>query len=775
MKKSAVHDKADPQITGQAIRIKGQVQGVGFRPTVWRLAHEYGLSGQVLNDGEGVLIHAWGNSEKLDAFLLRLRKEAPSLARIDSMDRTAIKGQVPPDDFNIIDSLNIPARTGVLADITTCPACLGETFDPGNRRYRYPFTNCIHCGPRFSIIKNIPYDRQRTTMTDFVMCSDCAKEYRDPENRRFHAQPNACPKCGPRVELLDARGMRVAVEDPIAEAATFLRQGLIVAVKGLGGYQLACSGIDEDAVARLRNRKHRWDKPFALMAQDIQQVRQLCQVSLEEETLLGSVMNPIVLLRKKEPSPVAESVVPGQKTLGVMLPGTPLHHLLMQEVGEVLVMTSGNVSDEPIAYRDEDALDRLGGIADYFLVHNRPIHMRTDDSVCRVFKGHTQVIRRARGYAPSPIKMREPFTRQVLACGGHLKNTFCLVRGNSATISHHIGDLGNYESLTSFKEGIEHFKNLFEIKPEVVAFDLHPDYLSTQYARQLEGVEKIAVQHHHAHIAAGMAEHGLENDTVIGVAFDGSGYGTDGAIWGGEFLLADTRDFVRAAHLEYTPLPGGSAAIREPWRSAASCLHHVYGDGMEVLDIDFIERLDKGRWKILKQMINKNQNCPLSSSMGRLFDAVASLLGIRDAVNYEGQAAVELEQLADENCRYDYCWEDVTGDSPMIVGVQSLIKSVVDDILQGTTAETISARFHNSVAGMTVSVCKRIRQKSGLQHVVLGGGVFQNRFLLNRLVTLLEKDGFQVFIPRQVPGNDGGISLGQAVIANARCRKPVST
>jgi hydrogenase maturation protein HypF len=773
--KTIVNLKAESKIIGQSIRIKGQVQGVGFRPTVWRLAHEYGLSGQVLNDGEGVLINAWGDSQKLDAFLIRLREHAPKLAHIDSLDRTAIEGQIPPVDFNIIDSLNSPVRTGALPDAATCPACLAETIDPGNRRYRYPFTNCIHCGPRFSIIKNIPYDRQRTTMADFVMCSDCRKEYQDPENRRFHAQPNACPQCGPKVELLDAKGMRVAVKDPIAEAANFLRQGFIVAVKGMGGYQLACSGIDENVVARLRNRKHRWEKPFALMAKDIQQVRQLCQVSLEEETLLASMMNPIVLLNKNDSSPVANSVAPGQKTLGMMLPSTPLHHLLMREVGEVLVMTSGNVSDEPIAFRDEEALAKLQGIADTFLIHNRPIHMRTDDSVCRVFKGQAQVVRRARGYAPSPIIMREPFARQVLACGGHLKNTFCLGRGNTAYVSHHIGDLENYESLTSFKEGIEHFKNLLEIKPEVVAFDLHPDYLSTQYARQLEGVEKIAVQHHHAHIAAGMAEHGLENETVIGVAFDGTGYGTDGAIWGGEFLLADTRDFVRAAHLEYTPLPGGSAAIREPWRSAAACLHHVYGDSMQALDIDFITRLDKGRWQILKQMINKNKNCPPSSSMGRLFDAVASLLGIRDSIHYEGQAAIELERMADDSCRESYRWDAVTGDLPMIVGMGAIIKAVVEDILRGTAAAKVSARFHNSVAGMTVSVCDRIREKTGLKQVVLGGGVFQNRFLLNRLITLLDESGFQVAVPRQVPVNDGGISFGQAVIANARSRQPVST
>ncbi len=773
--KIAVKSEQNLEVTGESIRIRGQVQGVGFRPTVWRLAKECGLSGEVLNDGEGVLIRAWADSDTLDTFLLRLREEAPRLARIKSIDRTVINSQVPPDDFSIIESLKNQVRTGVLADAATCPACLKETIEPTNRRYRYPFTNCIHCGPRFSIIENIPYDRQRTTMAEFSMCGDCAKEYANPDNRRFHAQPTACPACGPKVELLDAKGDMILTRDAIFETAHLLLQGFIVAVKGMGGYQLACSGIDEDAVARLRKIKHRQDKPFALMVKDIQQVRQLCQMDVEEEALLTSVMNPIVLLQKKELCPVADSVAPGHRTLGVMLPGTPLHHLLLREVGQVLVMTSGNVSEEPIAFRDVEAFYRLKGVTDFYLTHNRPIHMRTDDSVTRIFRGSEFLVRRSRGYAPSPIQMSEPFIKPVLALGGNLKNTFCLGKGSTATISHHIGDLENYESLTSFKEGIEHFHNMLEIQPEVVAFDLHPDYLSTQFALQFEGVEKIAVQHHHAHITACMAEHRLDNETVIGVAFDGMGYGTDGAVWGGEFLLADTRDFVRAAHLEYTPLPGGSAAIREPWRVAAACLNHVYGEGMDALKIDFIKKLDRKKWKFLKQMISKNQNCPPSSSVGRLFDAVASLLGIRDVINYEGQAAVELEQLAEVNCSDSYLWNDVVGDSPMLVRVESLFKSIVDDILQGTAVAKISARFHNSVADMTVSVCQRIRQKTGLQQVVLGGGVFQNIFLLNRLVFKLEESGFRVLIPRQVPANDGGISLGQAVIANARCRQHGST
>ncbi len=771
---STLKSQHDTEVNGLAIRIRGQVQGVGFRPTVWRLAREQGVTGHVLNDGAGVLIHAWGDSESLNTFLLRLRKEAPRLARIDSIDRTPIRGQVSPDDFHIIESLQGTVQTGVLPDSATCPTCLAEMIDPLNRRYRYPFTNCLHCGPRFSIIKSIPYDRARTTMAGFPMCADCAQEYAAPDNRRFHAQPNACSKCGPRVELRNVNGEKIPARNPVREVANLLRKGHIVAVKGMGGYHLACLGIDENAVSRLRNRKHRWDKPFALMAKDMRQVRQVCQVSLDEEALLTCVKNPIVLLQKNEPGHTAESVAPGQRTLGMMLPGTPLHHLLMQEVGEVLVMTSGNVSDEPIAYRDEEALKRLHGIADYFLLHDRPIHMRVDDSVTRVFRGNELLIRRSRGYVPGPIKILRAFVRPVLALGGHFKNTFCFGKGDKAFISHHIGDLENYASLTSFKEGIEHFQNLLAIKPEVVAFDLHPDYLSTQFAVQMEGVEKIAVQHHHAHIAACMAEHGLDNETVIGVAFDGTGLGTDGTIWGGEFLLADTEDFVRAAHLETIPLPGGSAAISQPWRVTASCLNHVYGDDMEALQIDFIKRLDMRKWKIIKQMIKTNQNCPPSSSMGRLFDIVASLLGIRDAIHYEGQAAIELEQLADENCRNSYSWDAVKGDSPMVVSIEPLIQAIVNDLLQKTAVQKISARFHNSVADMTVSVCARIREKTSLEQVVLGGGVFQNIFLLNRLVSKLEERGFRVCLPLQVPANDGGIALGQAVIANARCRWPVS-
>ena len=749
------------------ILVEGIVQGVGFRPFIYGLATKLNLSGHVCNDTRGAVIEVEGETSTLDDFLDSMRTNSPPLASLDRIgcQEIPLKKQ---SGFSILASLAGEERRALTSpDAPTCGDCLQELFDPKDRRFLYPFINCTNCGPRFTIIQDVPYDRKRTTMSVFPMCPDCFGEYEDPRNRRFHAQPNACPECGPRVNLLDRQGQTVAGADPIAAAARLLKEGAIVAVKGLGGYQLACDVSNEAAVAHLRKKKHRWDKPFALMTQEMDTLRRLCFVDPEEEALLKSSRCPIVLLKKKKPSQVAASVAPGQRTLGVMLPYTPLHHILMREVGRELVMTSGNFSDEPIAYKDDDAFRRLKGIADYFLVHNREIHMRTDDSVSRVVMGQELILRRARGYVPQPITMPAAFVKPILACGAHLKNTFCLGKGSHAFVSHHIGDLENYETFQSFQEGIEHFQNLFEIQPEVVAYDLHPDYLSTRYAHKLEGVTKIGVQHHHAHIASGMAEHGLSG-TVIGVAFDGTGYGTDNTIWGGEFLVADYLDFRRAAHLEYVPLPGGEAAIREPWRSAAACLTLAYGKDMEGLEIDFVKRLDLKRWRILQTMMDRGLNCPLASSMGRLFDAVASLLGIRDAINYEGQAAVELEMIAEETCPESYPWSITPGDFPIAIGVQELIRAIVEDIFRGKPAPHISAKFHNSLVEMIVSVCGLIREREGLECVVLSGGVFQNAFLLTRLLPRMESRGFRVLVPKKFPPNDGGISLGQAAIANAR-------
>lgn len=750
------------------IVLEGVVQGVGFRPFIYNLAKERGLSGYVYNDTRGAVVEVEGNVSSLEEFFSAVKTDLPVNASLENISCSVVpvKGQT---GFSITSSLADGKGHALIApDSPTCDDCVKELFQPSDRRYLYPFINCAHCGPRFTIIRGVPYDREQTTMSVFRMCPGCLREYQDPGNRRFHAQPNACAQCGPKVNLLDAKGGNVIAADPIPEAANLIGQGSIIAIKSLGGYQLACDAFNEAAVNRLRKRKRRWDKPFALMAPDLEAVRNLCFVNPQEESVLQSSICPIVLLRKKDPSPAANSVAPGQKFLGIMLPYTPLHHILMKAVGAFVVMTSGNLSDEPIAYKDEEAINRLKGIADYFMTYDREIHMRADDSISRVLMGRELLLRRARGYVPQPLTLPFVFAKPILACGGHFKNTFCLAKNRHAFMSHHIGDLENYETLKSFQEGVDHFQNLFDVKPEVVAHDLHPDYLSTQYAFQLKGVTRIGVQHHHAHIASCMAEHGLGNSPVIGVAFDGSGYGTDGTIWGGEFLVADYRDFLRAAHLEYFPLPGGESAIREPWKITAAVLNLVYGQEFQKLEIDFVKRLDPKTLRVLLRMIDRGVNCPLTSSMGRLFDAVASLLGLRDTINYEGQAAIELEMIADETCDESYPWNINLAGLPIVAGIKELIKAIVKDLINRTPSSLISAKFHNSVVDMTVSVCVEIRRTKGLNEAALSGGVFQNAFILTRLVPRLKNLGFKVYVPTKVPPNDGGISLGQAAVANAR-------
>ncbi|MFQ5880094.1 MAG: carbamoyltransferase HypF [Dehalococcoidia bacterium] len=748
------------------ILVEGIVQGVGFRPFVYGLALKHALGGFILNDTTGVIIEVEGEPSALESFLYALRTDAPPLATIEGISWESLppKGDA---SFTIEKSQAEEDRRVLISpDTCTCDDCLRELFDPEDRRYRYPFINCTNCGPRFTIIKDVPYDRERTTMAVFPMCPDCHREYEDPLDRRFHAQPNACPSCGPQVTLLDREGREMASEDPISHAARLMREGAIVAVKGLGGYHLACDAFNNDVVGRLRRRKHREDKPFALMAPDIEAVKALCLVDEAEEALLLSRKRPIVLLRKRMPNPVAHEVAPGHRYLGFMLPYSPLHYLLLRDTGLVLVMTSGNVSDEPIAYKDDDASQRLSRIADYYLIHNREIHMRSDDSVTRVVNGREMLIRRSKGHVPSPITMLVAFAEPTLACGAQLKNTFCLGKERYAFVSHHIGDLENYETLLSFQEGIDHFKRLFDIDPKVVAYDLHPEYLCTKYALELEGITKVGVQHHHAHIASCMAEHGLSGP-VIGVAFDGTGYGSDGTIWGGEFLVADYTHFVRAAHLQYAPLPGGEQAIRGPWRMAASWLYQVYGDDMEALEIDFIKRLKGRPWPLLKQMIQRSINSPPASSMGRLFDAVSSLVGVRDTINYEGQAAVELEMIAGDGCKDAYPFAIMDG-QPMVLQSGDIIRGVVNDLLVAVKPSQVSAKFHNTVAVAIKEICAQIREQHGLNAVVLSGGVFQNMFLMERAVRELSSTGFEVYIPSKVPANDGGISLGQAAVANAQ-------
>ena len=650
------------------ILVQGIVQGVGFRPFVYALALRWRLAGFVLNDSQGVTIEVEGSVESLDSFQQALHDEAPPLARIDSVS-TELIAPCHESGFSITHSHRGSERHALISpDSATCDDCLRELFDPADRRYRYPFINCTNCGPRFTIVQDVPYDREKTTMQVFPMCLACRSEYDAPLNRRFHAQPNACPECGPRVYLDEwsenagtnhppscrDRGEICQNErDPITMAAQRLASGAILAIKGLGGYHLACDALNAEAVRQLRARKHREAKPFALMVPDIETARLLCEVGEAEAALLQSRRRPIVLLEQHAHCPVAQGVAPSCNTLGVMLPYTPLHHLLLRdfaasiEAGRpaVLVMTSGNLSDEPIAYRDEDAWQRLSGIASAALTHNRAIHMRCDDSVMRVAAGSEQFFRRSRGYAPEPIALSSDLPVQLLACGGHLKNTFCLGKGRQAFVSSHIGDLENLETLTSFCEGIEHFSRLFDIYPRAVAYDLHPEYLATKYALDTDIPQKIGVQHHHAHIASVLAEHGLSGP-VIGIAADGTGYGTDGAIWGCEIMAADLSDFERLAHLTYVPLPGGEQAVRQPWRMAAIYLSAAYGDAFLELDIPFARQLDRSKWRTLSQMIARGINCPSTSSLGRLFDAIAALIGLRSEVLYEGQAAIELEMLA---------------------------------------------------------------------------------------------------------------------------------
>jgi len=743
------------------------VQGVGFRPFVYQLATKHKLTGWVLNTSSDVKIEVEGEREALEQFLAELEREVPPLARIE--DITAVSA--PPvgyTKFEIRRSLEQEGRYQLVSpDIATCDACKSELLSPGDRRYRYPFTNCTNCGPRFTIIEDIPYDRPKTTMRRFVMCSDCQREYDDPLNRRFHAQPNACPQCGPSLELVDGNGKTVSVDDVIATTSKLLREGKIIAIKGLGGFQLACDATSDEAVELLRARKRRPYKPLAIMLATLEQVKEHCFVSAEEEKLLTSHQCPIALLRWKNDSLVSKKVAPGLKYLGVMLPYTPLHHLLLRETGLPLVMTSGNISEEPIAKDNGEALRRLDGIADYFALHNRDIHARYDDSVAMVELERPQLIRRARGYAPYPIHLPFSTKKQVLACGAELKNTFCITKDDHAFISQHIGDMENLETLEHFENTIELYKKLFRLEPEVVAYDLHPEYLSTNYAKErANGLTLIGVQHHHAHIVSCMVENGVQ-EPVIGVAFDGTGYGSDGTIWGGEFLVADYKSFSRVGHLEYVPMPGGAAAIERPYRMAFSYIFNLLGDSVLGQDLPFLKDVDSYEKEVMKQQIEKRINCPPTSSCGRLFDGVSALLGIRGKVDYEAQAAVELEMAAPDQIdeAEAYPFSIVEQDGVKIVKLRELFEAIIHDVGHLPVA-IISLRFHHTIARMIAEMCRLIAKERGLHKVALSGGVFQNRLLLRLAVAALEKEGFEVLTHSLVPTNDGGISLGQAVIAS---------
>ena len=805
---SVVDKRDDKTIERLRLTISGIVQGVGFRPFVYRVANRLCLTGWVRNCSAGVLLEIQGAATALSDFNEEVRSNAPPLSSISSVTQENLPVLPEETGFTILASTQGEPAIQIAPDTAICPDCLKELLDPSDRRYLYPFINCTNCGPRYSIIKSAPYDRQYTTMAEFQQCPDCLAEYRDPNDRRFHAQPNACPVCGPQVSLLDTAGNKQAAGvEAIEECIRLLLEGKIIAIKGIGGYHLAVDACNHQAVKRLRERKKRDEKPFAVMAADMNTARKLACLNTMEEKLLASPESPIVIVRKSNDCPVSPLVAPENAWLGLMLPYAPLHYLLFRvnagkrESDEAiktsneplhrfttsplhrftaLIMTSANISDEPIVYQNSDAIQRLGNIADFFLVHNRPIHIRCDDSVIRVFQGKPLFYRRARGYAPRPVKL--PFRlAPILATGAEMKGAICLANGEQAFLSQHLGDLQNSSTNDSFRHSIQHMTNLLQIAPESVVCDLHPDYSSSLYAAE-SGLPLMAVQHHHAHLASCMAENGLTGE-VIGIILDGTGFGSDGTIWGGEFLMGGYDGFQRAAHFRQTRLPGGDAAVREPWRMAVSYLYQLMGDQAFELDHPVIKRMNEIEASLLKSMLQKGLNSPLTSSCGRLFDAVAALLGIRHFVSYDGQAAIELEALAelsDDSAAYAYeiCTDNLPhpafghplpkGEGTPTIDFSRTIAAILADQSAGCSNAIIARRFHNTVAEALTQMCIKIAAETGLDRVVLSGGVFQNRLLSELVYNLLSSNQLQVFTHRLVPPNDGGIALGQAAIAGRR-------
>ncbi len=754
------------------IHINGIVQGVGFRPFIYNLALAHQLNGWVRNSASGVDIEVTGEKADLDAFQSDIPRSAPPLAQIDSIEVEDIRPKTF-ETFKIIPSKDkstdfIP----VSPDVAICHDCQRELFDPQDRRYRYPFINCTNCGPRFTIIRDIPYDRPKTTMARFEMCQDCREEYENPRDRRFHAQPVACPVCGPQVWLELIPGIyHTEKDDAIKQARELLAKGKILAVKGLGGFHLVCDATNPQAIAQLRERKQRPHKPFALMAFDIDTIKKYAEVSPTAEELLRSPQAPIILMPKKPGTYIAEAVAPGQANLGFMLPYTPLHLLLLEkETGypEVLVMTSGNLAEEPILRENDAARDKLSEIADVFLMHNRPIHRRIDDSVLTIMDDQPYLIRRARGYAPNPIRLKEPLP-QVLAAGPQMKNTFCLTRDRYAFLSHYIGEMENWETYQDYQRAIHHYESLFRIQPKAIGYDLHPDYLSTKYALQraeAEGLPAFAIQHHHAHLAAGMMEHGIApGEQTAGLIFDGTGYGSDGTFWGGEVLIGNCENFQRLYYLKPVPLPGGEAAIRTPARMALSTLW-AYGLpwGESLAPVNALSAKERSA---LRVQLEKGINSPLTSSMGRLFDAVSALIGVRERVTYEAQAAVELEALADEDELGYYPWR-MDGNQ---IDVKPLLEGILTDLSEGRSRSIISGRFHNTIVGLCLELARRIKRKFEIHHLVLSGGVWQNQLLLEKTIDILNQNGYHPLIHRQMPPNDGCVAFGQAMITAYRYMK----
>ncbi|WP_053743768.1 carbamoyltransferase HypF [Streptomyces sp. NRRL WC-3618] len=765
------------------VTVRGVVQGVGFRPYLYGLATELALAGHVSNTPEGVVVEVEGTASAVARFCDRIAVQAPPLARVESVHHR----EMPPaggTTFTILTSrTGGPARTLVSPDSATCADCLAELANPADRRYRHPFVNCTHCGPRFTIVTGVPYDRSHTTMAGFAMCPDCAREYADPADRRFHAQPVACPACGPRLRLLFSPSEEVPGADPVAGARALLADGAILAVKGLGGYHLACDATNETAVALLRRRKARGDKPFAVMARSAEDVRHLVRLSPEERTLLEDRIRPVVLMRRHphpsyaagDPRP-AEAVAPGSPDLGVMLPYTPLHHLLLGLPGDadgprLLVMTSGNVSGEPIVTDDTEALERLARLADAWLTHDRPIHVPCDDSVVRVCDGETMVIRRSRGYTPLPISLPLP-VRPALAVGGDLKNAFCLGAGRHAWLSAHIGDMDDVGTQRAFERAVTQLESITGVRPETLVSDRHPGYRSARWAdRNAAHRPVVRVQHHHAHVAAAMAEHGLDGTAaVIGVAFDGTGHGDDGAVWGGEFLLADYERFTRFGHLAYVPLPGGDAAVRRPYRMA---LAHLRAAGIDrSADLACTAACPPDELRLLERQLARGLNCVPTSSMGRLFDAVSSLAGVCHRAGYEAQAAIELEGAAlhapaEDTTAYAFALHasGENGSGAVRVDPAPVLAAIVADLRAGVGPAVVAARFHRGVTELVRLVCARARERHGLDTVALTGGVFANTLLSSACAAALRADGFTVLRHRLVPPNDGGLALGQLMVA----------
>ncbi|MHC5773612.1 carbamoyltransferase HypF [Nostoc sp.] len=774
----------------EEIRVRGTVQGVGFRPTVYRLAKACGLRGDVCNDGQGVLIRVSGSEEAITEFVARLQRECPPLARINQLTRIIYEGEFKFDNFVISNSVSNAIKTEITPDAASCPQCQQEIFDPFSRFYRYPFNNCTHCGPRLSIIRAIPYDRCNTSMSAFGLCSECAKEYHDVENRRFHAQPVACHACGPTAWLERADGKPVTASmfsmlDDVDAVCTLLQKGEIVAIKGLSGIHLACDATQETAVQKLRLRKRRYHKPFALMARDIEVIEEYCTVNAKEKELLTSAAAPIVLLQVSGKKQLSSPVAPGQNTLGFMLSYTPLHHLIMRRMNRPIVLTSGNLADEPQCIDNDEAREKLGTIADYFLFHNREIINRVDDSVVRVIGDKVQTIRRARGYAPAAISLPPGFHNvpQILAMGSELKNTFCLLGEEEAILSQHLGDLENAATFKAYQETLNLYLNLFEHKPEVIAIDKHPEYLSSKLGKELADTNQIKIyqiQHHHAHLAACMAENGipLNSPPVLGIALDGLGYGDDGTLWGGEFILADYRKFKRLATFKSVAMVGGEQAIYQPWRNTYAQLiaAKLWDDcQQQYADLEIVKFLNKKPLKLLNQLIEKGINSPPASSVGRLFDAVAAAIGIcPEECSYEGEAAIAMEAIVDvrslnndkETLIYPFSFS--ISDSIYCIDPRPMWQALLNDLQQQIPQPVMAAKFHKGLANAIVEMVKHLCQENLIYQVALTGGVFQNCILLEQVTKGLQTLGIKVLTHSLVPANDGGLSLGQAVIAAAQ-------